>query len=145
MIGIGDFSAPVSNHSINCVRKIVGQYTIQPLPRRCSSVSRVSERSRSGATLLAWLQITPRHWSLGKILAATSAPSGNNHSSPILAGFHKWLCHDYLELFSQICVAVILLSWCLSFGLYSLVVLPPGGFHFNLQGLVICEPYYLSR
>ena len=33
------------------------------LPRRCSSVGRASERSKSGATLLTWVRITPRHQS----------------------------------------------------------------------------------
>ena len=39
----------------------------------------------------------------------------------------------------------LLLSFTLSASFYGAVVLHPAGFHFNVKGLMICEPYYLSN
>ena len=36
-------------------------------------------------------------------------------------------------------------SWFSSVVLYGLIVSPTGGFHFNVNGLMVCEPYFLSN
>ena len=28
---------------------------------------------------------------------------------------------------------------------YCMIVVPPGGFHFNINGLMVCEPYFISN
>jgi len=40
---------------------------------------------------------------------------------------------------------MLLLAFTVSASFYSAVVLHPAGFHFNVNGLMICEPYYLSN
>ncbi|XP_040563469.1 trace amine-associated receptor 8b [Lepeophtheirus salmonis] len=46
---------------------------------------------------------------------------------------------------SKVCVAAVILSWVFSVSLYSMIILPADGFHFNVNGLMICEPFYLSN
>ena len=36
-------------------------------------------------------------------------------------------------------------TWFSSMLLYGLIVAPAGGFHFNINGLMVCEPYFLSN
>ncbi len=43
------------------------------------------------------------------------------------------------------CLFVLLLTCSLSCCFFAAVVLHPHGFHFNVNGLMICEPYYLSN
>ena len=45
----------------------------------------------------------------------------------------------------QVCILIILGTWFSSLLLYGLIVSPSGGFHFNINGLMVCEPYFLSN
>ncbi|CAG9864093.1 unnamed protein product [Phyllotreta striolata] len=40
------------------------------------------------------------------------------------------------------CVALISMTWVMSVALFSVLVLPRGGFYFNPTGMVACEPFY---
>uniref|UniRef100_A0A1Y1LRN1 G-protein coupled receptors family 1 profile domain-containing protein n=2 Tax=Photinus pyralis TaxID=7054 RepID=A0A1Y1LRN1_PHOPY len=40
------------------------------------------------------------------------------------------------------CVAIISMTWILSVTLFSILVLPRGGYYFNSSGMVACEPFY---
>ncbi|XP_072396800.1 trace amine-associated receptor 1 isoform X1 [Diabrotica undecimpunctata] len=40
------------------------------------------------------------------------------------------------------CVALISMTWIMSVTLFSILVLPHGGFYFNPTGMVACEPFY---
>lgn len=42
----------------------------------------------------------------------------------------------------QGCVAVISMTWIISVTLFSILVLPRGGYYFNPTGMVACEPFY---
>ncbi|KAJ8922051.1 hypothetical protein NQ315_008692, partial [Exocentrus adspersus] len=40
------------------------------------------------------------------------------------------------------CVAIISMTWIMSMTLFSILVLPRGGYYFNPTGMVACEPFY---
>jgi len=44
-------------------------------------------------------------------------------------------------------MSALALVTCLMFStlLYLLIVVPPGGFHFNINGIMVCEPYFISN
>lgn len=42
----------------------------------------------------------------------------------------------------QGCVAVISLTWITSVAVFSMLVLPRGGYYFNPTGMIACEPFY---
>ena len=56
---------------------------------------------------------------------------------------------DEIELlilvFFQTCGIALLACLIFSTTLYALIVVPPGGFHFNINGLLVCEPYFISN
>ena len=45
----------------------------------------------------------------------------------------------------QTCAFSLLCCLVFSSTLYALIVVPPGGFHFNINGLLVCEPYFISN
>lgn len=45
-------------------------------------------------------------------------------------------------LLFQGCVAIISMTWIMSVTLFSILVLPRGGYYFNSSGMVACEPFY---
>ena len=45
----------------------------------------------------------------------------------------------------QTCLLSLISCLCFSGTLYALIVVPPGGFHFNINGIVLCEPYFISN
>ncbi len=45
----------------------------------------------------------------------------------------------------QTCILSLLCCLVFSATLYALIVIPPGGFHFNINGLFVCEPYFISN
>ena len=47
--------------------------------------------------------------------------------------------------FFQTCGIALLACLIFSTTLYALIVVPPGGFHFNINGLLVCEPYFISN
>lgn len=51
----------------------------------------------------------------------------------------------YSILSFQTCVLSLLSCLFFSATLYALIVIPPGGFHFNINGLLVCEPYFISN
>lgn len=48
---------------------------------------------------------------------------------------------QFLSLF-QGCVAIISMTWIMSVTLFSILVLPRGGYYFNPTGMIACEPFY---
>ena len=51
---------------------------------------------------------------------------------------------NYFSFF-QTCVFSLVCCLIFSATLYALIVVPPGGFHFNINGLLVCEPYFISN
>ena len=45
----------------------------------------------------------------------------------------------------QKCLFYIILTWVSSVALYILIAMPDIGFHFNVNGLMICEAYFRSN
>ena len=47
----------------------------------------------------------------------------------------------------KVCILIIFGTWFSSLLLYGIIVAPSGGggFHFNINGLMVCEPYFLSN
>ena len=45
----------------------------------------------------------------------------------------------------QTCTLALFGCLVFSLTLYALIVVPPGGFHFNINGLLVCEPYFISN
>ena len=45
----------------------------------------------------------------------------------------------------QTCTVALFGCLLFSLTLYALIVVPPGGFHFNINGLLVCEPYFISN
>ena len=50
----------------------------------------------------------------------------------------------YLFTF-QVCTLILFLCIIASTIWYCMIVMPPGGFHFNINGLMVCEPYFISN
>lgn len=42
----------------------------------------------------------------------------------------------------QGCVAIISMTWIMSVTVFSILVLPRGGYYFNSTGMMACEPFY---
>ena len=64
------------------------------------------------------------------------------------------ICRNYIDFwplgithfsFFQTCVFSLVCCLIFSATLYALIVVPPGGFHFNINGLLVCEPYFISN
>jgi hypothetical protein len=51
----------------------------------------------------------------------------------------------FFFFFLQACLGTLFGCVCFSVTLYALIVVPPGGFHFNINGLLVCEPYFISN
>lgn len=56
-------------------------------------------------------------------------------SSPLFTANASWF-------WLQGCVAIISMTWIMSVTLFSILVLPRGGFYFNPTGMMACEPFY---
>lgn len=48
----------------------------------------------------------------------------------------------YILFWLQGCVAIISMTWIMSVTLFSILVLPRGGYYFNPTGMMACEPFY---
>ncbi|XP_024083800.1 uncharacterized protein LOC112127310 [Cimex lectularius] len=53
--------------------------------------------------------------------------------------YHK---HSTKKCFCQGCMTVLSLTLVASLTVYSAVVLPKGGYYFNVSGLAACDPFY---
>ena len=51
----------------------------------------------------------------------------------------------FISFCFKVCILIIFGTWFSSLLLYGLIVAPSGGFHFNINGLMVCEPYFLSN
>ena len=65
--------------------------------------------------------------------------------SCIFALVGSWYCINVLCFYFQTCTIALLACLIFSTTLYALIVVPPGGFHFNINGLLVCEPYFISN
>lgn len=56
--------------------------------------------------------------------------------------FSKWKNYQFQTCLLQGCVAIISMTWITSVTVFSMLVLPRGGYYFNATGMMACEPFY---
>ena len=57
------------------------------------------------------------------------------------------ICLNAISIVFKVCILIIIGTWFSSLLLYGIIVAPSGGggFHVNINGLMVCEPYFLSN
>jgi len=94
-------------------------------------------------------------WPFGELLCQIQAlfrGTFNQQASLtlIVLAIERYMATVHPFTFDGFCtrkMSALALVTCLMFStlLYLLIVVPPGGFHFNINGIMVCEPYFISN